>query len=96
VSVNVYLTNYIVVDYLYLVTTGCGPPDGKEHALIRGNMFTVGDKAEYKCSAGYKDAFGASGSQTTCQQSGVWTPVDIQCVPGKTTMNNEIMHYLSH
>ncbi|XP_060570032.1 collectin-10-like isoform X2 [Ruditapes philippinarum] len=79
-------------EYAKCQHSGCGPPDGKEHALIRGNMFTVGDKAEYKCSAGYKDAFGASGSQTTCQQSGVWTPVDIQCVPEDATeiVNNSV------
>ncbi|XP_060552956.1 versican core protein-like isoform X2 [Ruditapes philippinarum] len=59
--------------------SGCGPPREKEFATIHGNMFFIGDKAEYKCQEGYKNMFNNTGI-VTCQSSGTWSITDFKCL----------------
>ncbi|XP_060552955.1 macrophage mannose receptor 1-like isoform X1 [Ruditapes philippinarum] len=59
--------------------SGCGPPREKENATIHGNMFFIGDKAEYKCQKGYKNMFNNTGI-VTCQSSGTWSITNFKCV----------------
>jgi hypothetical protein len=71
-----------MLQLFYNFTIECGPPREKEYATIHGNMFFIGDKAEYKCKEGYKNMFNNTGI-VTCQSSGTWSITNFKCVKYK-------------
>ncbi|XP_060554845.1 uncharacterized protein LOC132715795, partial [Ruditapes philippinarum] len=60
---------------------GCGLPEEKDNAKLLGNMFSYGDKVQYKCMDGF-----ASNKTvpliSECLDNGTWSRQDFVCIPG--------------
>ncbi|XP_045173242.2 attractin-like [Mercenaria mercenaria] len=65
--------------YSVCLNSGCGPPEKKNNAKVSGNMFSIGDKIQYKCKKRYKSNNEVS-MTSSCNQNGIWSPVDFECV----------------
>ncbi|XP_045159770.2 versican core protein-like [Mercenaria mercenaria] len=80
--------------YSICKSSGCGPPENKQFTLVRGNMFSIGNKIKYYCLDGYTDVSGGTGI-AECQETGAWSSTDIKCVPdGAATTCNGNSCYL--
>ncbi|XP_060561278.1 neurocan core protein-like [Ruditapes philippinarum] len=60
--------------------SGCRLPVEKSNAFYRGNLFSIGNKVEYKCQAGYKSNV-TDPLTITCLQNGSWSDLVFRCLP---------------
>ncbi|XP_060588474.1 uncharacterized protein LOC132743896 isoform X2 [Ruditapes philippinarum] len=60
---------------------GCRLPEEKENATVLGNMFSYGDKVQYKCMDGFVSNKNVP-LISECLDDGTWSRQDFTCVPG--------------
>jgi hypothetical protein len=61
--------------------SGCKRPDMKKNAILRGNMYSVGDKIEYECKEGFNKTT-PKPMTSVCLENGSWSTVGVECLPG--------------